>query len=92
LAPKGGQDRLTQGASKMAEISFLLAVLFGGTAFLFKEAASQISIGTSSIETSWAGEVCSTSQMLCHHPEYLAYAGFALMVVAIGTKLGNLAH
>lgn len=71
----------------MAVISFLLAILLGGTAFLFKEAASQISIGTR-----WAGEVCSTSQTFCHHPEYIAYAGFGLMVVAIGTKLRNLAH
>ena len=71
----------------MAEISFLLAILLGGTAFLFKEAAAQISVGTP-----WAGSVCSTSQMLCHHPEYLAYAGFALMIVAIGTKLGSLAN
>ena len=71
----------------MAVISFLLAILLGGTAFLFKAAAAQISTGTS-----WAGEVCSTSQLFCHHPEYLAYAGFGLMTVAIGTKLGNLAH
>ena len=71
----------------MAAIIFLLAILTGGTAFLFKEAAAQISVGTS-----WAGEVCSTSQMFCHHPEYLAYAGFGLMTVAIGTKLGNLAR
>ena len=71
----------------MPEISFLLALLLGGTAFLFKEAASQISQGLS-----WAGEVCSTSQMFCRHPEYLAYAGFGLMVVAIGTKLNNLAR
>ncbi|MDO9298811.1 hypothetical protein [Bradyrhizobium sp.] len=48
----------------MAVISFLLALLLGGTAFLFKQAASQIAVGTS-----WAGEVCSTSQMFCHHPE-----------------------
>ena len=52
-----------------------------------KEAASQISICAP-----WAGEVCSTSQTFCHHPEYIAYAGFGLMVVAIGTKLNNLAH
>ena len=71
----------------MAVISFLLAILLGGTAFLFKEAASQISVGTF-----WAGEVCSTSQMFCHHPEYLAYAGFGLMTVAIGTKLSNLSR
>jgi hypothetical protein len=70
----------------MAAISFLLAISFGGAAFLFK-GASQIFVGTS-----WAGEVCSTSQMFCHHPEYLAYAGFGLMVVAIVTKLGNLAR
>jgi hypothetical protein len=30
--------------------------------------------------------------MFCHHPEYLAYAGLGLMVVAIGTKLGSLAN
>ena len=71
----------------MAVIIFLLAILLGGTAFLFKEAVSQISIGAP-----WAGEVCSTSQMFCHHPEYIAYAGFGLMVLAIGTKLRNLAH
>lgn len=71
----------------MAITSFLLAILLGGTAFLFKEAASQIATGTP-----WAGEVCSTSLMFCHHPEYIAYAGFGLMVVAIGTKLRNLAH
>ena len=71
----------------MALISFLMAILLGGTAFLFKEAASQIYQGAS-----WAGEVCSTSQMFCHHPEYLAYAGFGLMTVAIGTKLGELSR
>lgn len=71
----------------MAVFSFLLAILLGGTAFLFKEAASQIAIGAP-----WAGEVCSASQTFCHHPEYIAYAGFGLMVVAIGTKLSNLAH
>jgi hypothetical protein len=71
----------------MSGISFLMALLLGGAAFLFKEAAAQISIGTS-----WAGEVCSTSYMFCHHPEYLAYAGGAMMIVAIGSKVGSLAH
>ena len=71
----------------MAEISFLLAILLGGAAFLFKQAASQISAGTS-----WAGEVCSASQTFCHHPEYLAYAGFGLMTLAIGTKIGDLSR
>ena len=71
----------------MAIITFLLAILLDGTAFLFMAAASHASTGTR-----WAGEVCSTSQMLCHHPEYLAYAGFAMMTVAIGTKLSKLAR
>ena len=69
----------------MAVITFLLAILLDGTAFLFMAAKSQTSTGMS-----WAGEVCSTSPTFCHHPEYLAYAGFALMTVAIGAKLGKL--
>ena len=71
----------------MAVITFLLAILLNGIAFLFLAAASHASTGTR-----WAGEVCSTSQMFCHHPEYLAYAGFATMTLAIGTKLSNLAR
>jgi hypothetical protein len=72
---------------EMAEISFLMALLLGGTAFLFKAAASQIDVGTS-----WAGEVCSTSQIFCHHPEYLAYGGEVLLVIAIGAKVAKLAR
>jgi hypothetical protein len=30
--------------------------------------------------------------MFCHHPEYLAYAAGAMLIVAIGAKLGSLAH
>lgn len=71
----------------MAGICFLIALLLGGAAFLFREAAAQISIGTS-----WASDVCSTSQLFCHHPEYLAYAGGVMLIVAIGAKLGSLAH
>ena len=71
----------------MAGICFLLALLLGGAAFLFKEAADQISIGTS-----WAADVCSTSQLFCHHWEYLAYAGGVMLIVAIGAKLGSLAN
>jgi hypothetical protein len=71
----------------MAGITFLLALLLGGAAFLFKQAAAQISIGTS-----WASDVCSMSPMFCHHPEYLAYAGGVLLIVAIGAKLGSLAN
>ncbi|MGA7810337.1 MAG: hypothetical protein WCB02_37635 [Bradyrhizobium sp.] len=71
----------------MAGIFFILAVLMGGGALLFKQAADEISVGTE-----WAGQVCSTSQMLCHNPEYLAYAGGVLLIIAIGAKLGSLAN
>jgi uncharacterized membrane protein AbrB (regulator of aidB expression) len=71
----------------MAGITFLMALLLGGAAFLFQQAAAQISIGTA-----WASDVCSTSQLFCHHPEYLAYAGGALLIIAIGAKLGSLAN
>jgi hypothetical protein len=71
----------------MAGISFLIALLLGGAAFLFWQAAAEISVGTS-----WAGDVCSTAPIFCHHPEYLAYAGVALLIVAIGAKLGSLAN
>jgi hypothetical protein len=66
----------------MAGISFLLALLLGGAAFLFKQAADEISVGTA-----WAGDVCSTSQMFCHHPEYLAYTAGIMLVLAIIAKL-----
>jgi hypothetical protein len=75
-----------KGDTKMAAISFLMAVLLGTAAFFFKEAAGQIYLA------SWAGEVCSTSQIFCHHPEYLAYGGEVLLVLAIGAKLGSLAN
>ncbi len=69
----------------MAAITFLLAVLLGTTAFLFREAAQAY------LSASWAGEVCSTAQIFCHHPEYLAYGGEVLLVIAIGTKILSLA-
>ena len=71
----------------MPGITFLMAVLLGGAAFLFKQAAGQISVGTA-----WAGTVCSSSKMFCHHPEYLAYVAGAMLIVAIGAKLGSLAN
>ena len=67
----------------MAAISFLLSVLLGTTAFLFREAAQAY------LSASWAGEV--TAQVFCHHPEYLAYGGEVLLVIAIGTKIFSLA-
>ena len=71
----------------MTGILLLLAVLLGGAAVVFWEAAEQISIGTG-----WASDVCSSSEMFCHHPEYLAYAAGAVLVIAIGVKLGSAAH
>jgi hypothetical protein len=71
----------------MAAICCLIALLLGGAAFLFQQAAAQVSVGTS-----WASDVCSTSAMFCHHPEYLAYAGGLMLIVAIGAKLGSLAN
>ena len=79
--------RPNQGGLEMAGICFLIALLLGGAALLFWEAAAQISIGTS-----WAASVCSTSQLFCHHWEYLAYAGGVILIVAIGAKLGSLAN
>jgi hypothetical protein len=64
----------------MAEISFLLSVLLGGTAFLFREAAQAY------LTASWAGEVCSTAQIFCHHPEYLAYGGATLLPASETTR------
>ena len=70
----------------MAGIAFLMALLLGGAAFVFQQAAAEISVGTP-----WVSQVCSTSAMFCHHPEYLAYAGGVLLILAIGAKLGSLA-
>jgi len=81
-------NSIDSGANcEMAGIFFLLAILLGGAAFVFKQAAAEISVGTP-----WASTVCSTSMMFCHQPEYLAYAAGVLLIVAIGTKLGSLAH
>jgi hypothetical protein len=71
----------------MTGISFLMAVLLGGAAFLFEQAAGEISVGTA-----WASSVCSSSHLFCHHPDYLAYAAGAMLIVAIGAKLGSIAH
>jgi hypothetical protein len=71
----------------MAGILFLIAILLGGAALLFRQAAEEISIGTQ-----WASDVCSLSSTFCHHPEYLAYAGGVMLVIAIGAKIGSLAN
>ena len=71
----------------MAGICFLIALLLGSAAFVFKQAAAEVSVGTS-----WAVDVCSTSHLFCHHPEYLAYAGGVMLIAAIGAKLGSLAN
>jgi hypothetical protein len=71
----------------MAGLFFLIAVVLGGAALLFRQAAEEVRIGTD-----WAAQVCSTSTMFCHNPEYLAYAGGVVLIVAIGAKLGSLAN
>jgi hypothetical protein len=71
----------------MAGFFILLAMLLGGAAFLFQQAAAEISVGTG-----WAGDVCSASKLFCQHPEYLAYAGGILLVLALGFKLGSIAR
>ena len=71
----------------MAGIFFLMALLLGGTSFLFWKAADELSVGTD-----WASNVCSLSSTFCHNPEYLAYAGGVMLVFAIGAKLGSLAN
>ena len=71
----------------MAGIFFVIAILLGGAALLFRNAAQEISIGTQ-----WASDVCSLSSTFCHHPEYLGYAGGVMLVIAIGAKLGSLAN
>jgi hypothetical protein len=68
----------------MPAFCFFLALGLGFSAVLFWEASQQISIGTS-----WAIDVCSTSHMFCHHPEYLAYAGGIMLILAIGFKIGS---
>lgn len=71
----------------MAEMLFVLALIAGGAAFVFKNAAAEVFVGTD-----WAVAVCSTSHLLCQHPDYLAYAGGGLLIIAIGFKLGSLAN
>jgi len=71
----------------MAGISFLLALLLSAVAFLFQQAAAEIAVGTP-----WASDVCSTSHLFCQHPEYLAYTGGVLLIIAIGAKIGSIAN
>jgi len=40
----------------------------------------------------WASDVCSTSHLFCQHPEYLAYAGGMLLIIAVGAKIGSIAN
>ena len=70
----------------MAGISFIVALLRGGAAFLFRQAAAEVSVGTP-----WASDLCSTSPLFCHHPEYLFYAAGLMLVVAIGAKVAAFA-
>jgi hypothetical protein len=71
----------------MAGFFIIFAFVLGGAALLFKQAADQIAIGTG-----WANDVCSTSKLFCQHPEYLAYAGGIVLILAVGLKLGSIAR
>jgi hypothetical protein len=71
----------------MAGFIILVAMLLGGAALVFKLASDEVAV-----TAGWASDVCSTSKLFCHHPEYLAYAGGVLLVVAIGFKLGSIAR
>src|ERR1700686_2903429 len=80
----GDRSFNTQEDIAMPAFFFFLAWGPGYSAVLFWEADQQISSGTA-----WASEVCSTSQMFCHHPEYLAYAGGVMLILAIGFKFAS---
>jgi hypothetical protein len=71
----------------MLAICFLIGLLLGGASFAFYWAADQRSFGTP-----WASEICATSSTFCHSPEYLAYAGGVILVIAIGVKIGSLVN
>jgi hypothetical protein len=81
-----GAGSLANRENGIAGIFFISAVLLGGAAPLFRNAAGEISVGTG-----WASDVCSTSQMFCHHPKYPAYAAGAVPVIATGIKLSSAA-
>jgi hypothetical protein len=81
-----GAGSLANRENGIAGIFFISAVLLGGAAPLFRNAAGEISVGTG-----WASDVCSTSQMFCHPPKYPAYAAGAVPVIAIGIKLSSAA-
>ena len=71
----------------MAGFFIIFAFVLGGAALLFKQAADQIAVGAG-----WANDVCSTSKLFCHNPEYLAYAGGIVLILAVGLKLGSIAR
>jgi hypothetical protein len=71
----------------MAGFIILIALMLGGAAFLFWQAAAEISVGTG-----WAADICSTSKLFCQHPEYLAYASGVLLVIAVGFKIASVAR
>jgi hypothetical protein len=81
-----GAGSLANRENGIAGIFFISAVLLAGTALLFSNAAGEISVGPG-----WASDACSTSQIFCHHPKYLAYAAGAVLVIASRIKLGSAA-
>lgn len=60
----------------------LLAALAAGAAFVFNEASQQIEFGEP-----WAAQVCSASQTLCHHPEWLLFVAVGLVILFVGREV-----
>ncbi len=68
----------------MSGILWLAAILMGAGAFIFREAAGQISIGTE-----WAHKACGAAKIFCQHPEYLVYGAGVVVVMAIAVTIGE---
>ena len=68
----------------MSGILWFATVLFAVGAFVFREAAGQISTGTV-----WAHKVCGAAKIFCQHLEYLAYGAGVAMVLAIAVTIGD---
>jgi hypothetical protein len=62
----------------------LLSALLGAAALLFHEASSNLYYGAP-----WAISVCSTSQMLCKHPEYLVYGAGGMVALLLMWKIAG---
>lgn len=68
----------------MAALLMLGAMVLGAAGAVFYSAQKQIYYGTG-----WAVEVCTSSRLLCGHPEYLAYAAAASLTLGLGFLIGR---